>query len=315
MTQPSRVVTVTAKERAADDVVVVYLAATDGSELPEWMPGAHIDLVLADGLVRQYSLSGDPCDRSTWRLGILRDENSRGGSSHIHDKLEAGHKLEIHGPRNNFALERATRYVFIAGGIGVTPILPMCAEAELRGASWQLVYGCRSRSSMAFLEELSNYGSRVTVVPQDEAGLLDLDSLLSDVDDETLVYCCGPEGLLAAVEERMKRLAKGALHVERFRGLPLEEAAWDGSFEVVFEQSGVTCTVEPGQTIAEVAEDEGVPVMYSCAEGTCGTCETVVLEGIVQHRDSYLDDDQRAAGDRMMICVSRSAGPRLVLDL
>lgn len=308
-------VTVTRKDCVAEGVVLLHLAAKDGSPLPDWSPGAHVDLILGDGLVRQYSLSGDPADQSHWRLGILREPESCGGSAFICEQLKLGDELEARGPWNNFPLEPAQRYLFIAGGIEITPIVPMVAEATRNSADWKLVYGGRRRDSMAFLDELGAYGERMTVVPQDQAGLLDLDTILRDEDDRTLVYCCGPEGLLQAVEDRTRHLPRGTLHIERFHGLPLEEATWDGPFEVVFEQSGVTATVEPGQTIIEVAEDMGVPVMYSYSEGTCGTCETRVLQGTVRHRDAYLDEGQRAAGDRMMICVSRSAGPQLVLDL
>lgn len=311
----SRTVRVSAKEVAATGVVVLHLVAADGGPLPEWTPGAHVDLVLGNGIVRQYSLCGDPRDRSAWRLGVLREPDSRGGSSYIHDTLIEGEELEARGPRNNFHFDVSPRYLFVAGGIGITPLLPMVAEAERKGSDWNLVYGGKSRAGMAFLDELEVYGDRVTVVPQDEFGLLNLDAILKTADDETLVYCCGPEGLLTAVEERAAHLKPGALRIERFRGLPLEEAVWHGPFEVYFEQSDITVTVEPHQSIVEVAEDAGVAVMYSCSEGTCGTCETPVLEGTVDHRDSYLSEEQRAAGDRMMICVSRSAGPRLVLEI
>ncbi|MFC7550671.1 PDR/VanB family oxidoreductase [Plantactinospora sp. GCM10030261] len=306
---------VTSKTVAADGVVLLHLAAPDASPLPEWTPGAHIDLVLGDGIIRPYSLSGDPDDRGEWRLGVLREENSRGGSAYLHDHLQPGHEIEVRGPRNNFALHPARQYLFIAGGIGITPLLPMIAYAHRQGADWRLLYGGRSRASMAFLDELEVYGDRVRVVPQDEEGLLDLDTVMKSVTEETQVYCCGPEGLLAAVEGWSDRLPNGGVHVERFRGLPLEDAVWEGPFEVVFQQSGITAVVEPDQQIIEVAEEEDIPVLYSCAEGTCGSCETTVLAGAVHHRDSYLSPQERTAGDRMMICVSRSAGPRLVLDL
>lgn len=310
-----RLVKVTGKTTAAEGVILLRLAAPDGGPLPEWAPGAHIDLVLGEGLVRQYSLSGDPGDRFEWRLGILREENGRGGSAYLHDRVQPGHEIEVRGPRNNFTLHPARRYLFIAGGIGVTPILPMVACVDRQGADWRLVYGGRSRASMAFLHELEAYGDRVSVVPQDEEGLLDLDMIMKSVTEETLIYCCGPEGLLAAVEAHSDRRPGGGVHVERFRGLPLEDARWEEAFEVVFAQSGITAMVEPDQAIIEVAEEADIPILYSCAEGTCGSCETKVLEGSVHHRDSYLSEQEKDTGDRMMICVSRSAGPRLVLDL
>jgi ferredoxin-NADP reductase len=303
------------KEAVADDVVRLVLRHPDGYELPAWAPGAHVDLVLADGLVRQYSLCGDPDDLSTLHVAVLREEAGRGGSQHVHDKLEEGDVVHIRGPRNHFPLVQADRYLFIAGGIGITPILPMIAQVEASGADWQLVYGGRTRSSMAFRAELQDrYPGKVVIHPQDEAGLLDLPTLLADP-GATAVYCCGPEGLLAAVEERCASLPKGTLHVERFA--PKDGAA-DGpreSFEVELAQTGTILTVPADRSVLDVVEDSGVQVLSSCQEGTCGTCETTVLSGIPDHRDSVLTDDEQAANDTMMICVSRSCSARLVLDL
>jgi ferredoxin-NADP reductase len=303
------------KEAVADDVVRLVLRHPDGHELPAWAPGAHVDLVLADGLVRQYSLCGDPGDLSTLHVAVLREEAGRGGSRHVHDELGEGDVVRVRGPRNHFPLVQADRYLFIAGGIGITPILPMIAQAEAAVADWQLVYGGRTRSSMAFQAELHDrYAGKVVIHPQDEAGLLDLPTLLADP-GATAVYCCGPEGLLAAVEERCARLPKGTLHVERFAP---KEGATDGpreSFEVELAQTGTILTVPADRSVLDVVEDSGVQVLSSCQEGTCGTCETIVLSGIPDHRDSVLTDDEQAANDTMMICVSRSCSPRLVLDL
>ena len=303
------------KEAVADDVVRLVLRHPDGYELPAWAPGAHVDLVLAEGLVRQYSLCGDPDDLSTLHVAVLREEAGRGGSQHVHDELTEGDVVHVRGPRNHFPLVQAERYLFIAGGIGITPILPMIAQVEASGADWRLVYGGRTRSSMAFQAELQDrYPGKVVIHPQDEAGLLDLPTLLADP-GATAVYCCGPEGLLAAVEERCASLPKGTLHVERFA--PKEGAA-DGpreSFEVELAQTGTILTVPADRSVLDVVEDSGVQVLSSCQEGTCGTCETTVLSGIPDHRDSVLTDDEQAANDTMMICVSRSCSPRLVLDL
>ena len=303
------------KEAVADDVVRLVLRHPDGYELPAWAPGAHVDLVLAEGLVRQYSLCGDPDDLSTLHVAVLREEAGRGGSQHVHDELGEGDVVHVRGPRNHFPLVQADRYLFIAGGIGITPILPMIAQVEAAGADWQLVYGGRTRSSMAFQAELQDrYPGKVVVHPQDEAGMLDLPTLLDDP-GATAVYCCGPEGLLAAVEERCASLPKGTLHVERFA--PKEGAA-DGpreSFEVELAQTGTILTVPADRSVLDVVEDSGVQVLSSCQEGTCGTCETTVLSGIPDHRDSVLTDDEQAANDTMMICVSRSCSARLVLDL
>ena len=306
-------VRVAAKRVEADGVVSLTLHDVGGRALPPWTPGAHVDLILGDAPTRQYSLCGDPADHGEYRVGVLRDPNGRGGSLHVHDRLRTGDVVRIRGPRNNFELAPAPRYLFIAGGIGITPILTMIRSAEAAGAQWRLVYGGRQRASMAFLDELARYGERVTVQPQDEVGLLDLDTLLGEPFDDTLVYCCGPEPLLAAVEERCR--PRRALHVERFSAKPLTAPARTDAFDVVLTRSELTLTVPPDRSILQVVEDAGVGVLSSCAEGTCGTCETSVLAGEPDHRDSVLTEDDRQRGDCMMICVSRSCSPQLVLDL
>ncbi|GAA2572614.1 PDR/VanB family oxidoreductase [Streptomyces roseoviolaceus] len=299
------------RESAADGVLALTLRHPLGEPLPDWEPGAHIDVVLGPGLERQYSLCGDPADRSAWRIAVLREPDGRGGSAHVHEQVGPGAKVRVRGPRNNFSLEPAPRYRFVAGGIGITPILPMLAAAEASGAEWTLLYGGRTRRSMAFGEELGRYGDRVTIAPEDETGLLDLPSVLDDVPEGTLVYCCGPGPLLDAVEARSP---SGVLRVERFR--PKErETGGDTEFEVELAQSGRTLTVAPDVSVLDTVRAAGIEVLYSCAEGTCGTCETDVLEGEPDHRDSVLTDDERAAGETMLICVSRCRGKRLVLDL
>jgi cytochrome P450/ferredoxin-NADP reductase len=306
---------VQAKELVAEGVVALTLHDVAGQPLPSWEPGAHIDLILGEAATRQYSLCGDPADEHSWRLGILRDANGSGGSLHVHDTLQAGDTVRVRGPRNNFPLAESPRYLFIAGGIGITPMLPMIRAAEAAGAEWKLVYGGRQRASMAFLDELAAYGDKVTVHPQDERGMLDLVTLLGTPKADTKVYCCGPEPLLNAVEERCATWPKGSLHVERFVAKPLTEPVLHEAFEVYLASSDLTLTVPEDKSILTMVEEAGVPVLSSCAEGTCGTCETPVLEGIPDHRDSILDEDERAAADCMMICVSRACTPRLVLDL
>ncbi len=295
----------------ADGVLALTLADPLGAPLPVWAPGAHIDLLLAPGLERQYSLCGDPADRTSWRIAVLREEHGRGGSAYAHERLGLGDKVRFRGPRNHFALRTAPRYRFVAGGIGITPILPMLAAAEAAGAEWSLLYGGRSRSSMAFAGELARYGDRVTLAPEDETGLLDLPPVLDHLPDGTLVYCCGPGPLLDAVAARCPA---GRLHVERFR--PKEQLGHEeGEFEVVLARSGRRLTVPPGVSVLDAVRAAGVEVLYSCTEGTCGTCETEVVEGTPDHRDSLLTEDERAAGETMLICVSRCRGKRLVLDL
>jgi ferredoxin-NADP reductase len=299
---------VRSKEIIADGVVGLTLCRPDGNALPRWEPGAHLDLLLPNGLVRQYSLCGDPADRSVFELAVLREPNGRGGSRYLHERLSAGDRLSIRGPRNNFGLVEAKGYLFIAGGIGITPILPMLASVH---PDWRLVYGGRTRASMAFAEALCRrYGERVSVLPQDETGLLPLDSLLARPDPGTAVYCCGPEPLLAAAEVRCP---PEALHLERFT--PVPDTGPRGAFEVELARSGTTIPVPENRSILESIEDAGIPVLSSCREGTCGTCETEVLDGVPDHRDSLLTPAEREAGEVMMICVSRARGGRLVLDL
>ncbi|MFF7559054.1 PDR/VanB family oxidoreductase [Streptomyces pseudovenezuelae] len=299
------------RDSAADGVLALTLRHPLGEQLPAWEPGAHIDVVLGPGLERQYSLCGDPSDRTSWRIAVLREPAGRGGSAHVHEQLRQGGKVRVRGPRNHFALRPAPRYRFIAGGIGITPILPMLAAAQAAGAEWTLLYGGRTRDSMAFTEELSRYGDRVTVAPQDESGLLDLASVLDGVPEGTLVYCCGPGPLLDAVQERCPA---GVLHVERFA--PKEQPEGENTqFEVELAQTGTTVTVAPDVSVLDAVRATGVEVLFSCTEGTCGTCETDVLDGTPDHRDSVLTDEEREAGETMMICVSRCRGKKLVLDL
>lgn len=302
---------VASRELAAEGVLALTLRHPLGESLPAWEPGAHVDLVLGPELERQYSLCGDPADRSAWRVAVLREPAGRGGSAHVHEQLGPGDKIRVRGPRNHFALRPAARYRFVAGGIGITPILPMLAAADAAGAEWSLLYGGRTRGSMAFAGELARYGDRVTVAPQDETGLLDLGSVFDALPEGTLVYCCGPGPLLDAVEERCPA---DALHVERFqaREQPVGEEA---EFEVELAQSGRTLTVAAGVSVLDTVRAAGVEVLYSCTEGTCGTCETDVLDGTPEHRDSVLSPQEREAGETMMICVSRCRGRKLVLDL
>ncbi len=306
---------VTDRTEVADAVVSLTLARPDGGELRAWTPGAHVDLLLSSDLTRQYSLCGAPGDRDRWRVGVLLEDHGRGGSQHVHDTVQPGTRLSVRGPRNNFPLVAADCYVFLAGGIGITPILPMIAEAEAVGADWRLHYGGRRRASMAFLDELDGYRERVEVWPQDERGILDLDAILGEPRAGALVYACGPEGLLQAVEARCTSWPAGSLHVERFAAKPIDASTEATSFEVVCQRSGITVTVPADKTILEVVQDAGVSALSSCLEGVCGTCETGVVEGKPDHRDSLLTEDEKEAGDYMMICVSRSCGPRLVLDL
>jgi ferredoxin-NADP reductase len=304
--------------RAADGVVTLTLVDPAGRELPPWTPGAHIDLILPEiDLVRQYSLCGSPTDRYAWRVAVLLEPDGRGGSRHVHESLATGTTVLVRGPRNHFQLEPSARYLFIAGGIGITPILPMVAAAEAAGRDWELLYGGRSRASMAFLDELTAYGGRVRIHPQDEAGLLPLGKALKRPRQDCLVYCCGPEPLVGAVESRCAGWPAGSLRTERFRARPVlpEEENHTTAFEVVCRRSDLTLTVAPHESILDAADRAGVRTFAACREGICGTCETGVIEGTPEHRDSILTEKQQASGESMMICVSRTCGSRLVLDL
>ena len=301
----------------AEGVLSLVLDDPAGRQLPPWEPGAHLDLHLPGGVVRQYSLCGDTRDRNHYRVAVLREPAGRGGSALVHTSLRPGELLAIRGPRNHFALESARRYVFIAGGIGITPILAMVRQAERMGADWTLLYGGRSRASMAFTAELAAYGDKVVLAPQDEVGLLPLSDWLGAPQPDTKVYCCGPEGLLGAVEGLCRtHWPIDSLHVERFAPKPTEKVAEEDevAFEVVCQASGQRVEVKPDCSIMETLRQAGLEVPSSCEEGICGTCETAVLEGTPDHRDSILSDAERAEGRTMFICVSRALSPRLVID-
>lgn len=304
--------TVRTRRLVAEHVVALELVDPTGAELPSWSPGAHVDLELPGGLVRQYSLCGNPADRSSWRIAVLREPAGRGGSALVHDALVPGEPVRVCGPRNHFPLRPAPRYLFIAGGIGITPLLPMVAAVSGAGGDWRLLYGGRTRTSMAYLDELAAHGRRVEVRPHDEHGLLDLDAALAAAPPSAHVYGCGPEPLLRALEERC---AGPRLHVERFSPRTVAAAPANSAFEVVLRRSGRTVQVPAGTSVLTALQGAGVAVLDSCREGTCGTCETAVLAGRPDHRDSVLDEAERAAGTTMMVCVSRSLTPVLELDL
>lgn len=327
-----REVIVTGRSLIADGVLALELAAADGAALPAWEPGAHIDLLVAEGIERQYSLCGDPAD-DRWTVAVLREDAGRGGSRAVHEQVQVGDRLRARVPRNHFVFSAAGPVLFIAGGIGITPLVPMIAAAERAGVPWRLAYAGRRRSGMAFLERLcAAYGERVSVHVSEEGGRLDLSELLAEPTRES-VWCCGPEGMLAEVERLMGAWppgTPGSLHVERFLAAPARMAgagaggggagAGDGSAAIEAERAfeveidGTVLTVPPDRSILDVAEEAGLLVLSSCREGTCGTCELRIAEGEADHRDSVLSADEQAAGHTMMICVSRAKTDRLVLE-
>ncbi|GAA3522705.1 PDR/VanB family oxidoreductase [Streptomyces osmaniensis] len=302
-------VLVAAREEVAEGVVQLRL---EGHELPRWEPGAHLDLVLPSGLVRQYSLCGDPEDDSSYTVATRLVPDGRGGSREVHEQIRAGMELEVRGPRNRFPLVEAESYVFVAGGIGITPVLPML-RALPDGVEWRLLYCGRDRASMPFLEDVEKLG-RTGVPPLERSrawgsvtvveGPADLDGFLADVPEGAAVYCCGPEGLMAAVEERFPRV-----RLERFA----PRASGGDAFEVELRRSGRTLSVPADSTVLAAVRAEFPNTLYSCEQGFCGTCQQRVLEGEVDHRDELLTDAERAGS--MLICVSRARGDRLVLDM
>ncbi|MFD3739949.1 PDR/VanB family oxidoreductase [Streptomyces sp. NPDC058629] len=301
---------ITERVPVAEGVVQLRL---EGTALPRWQPGAHLDLVLPSGLVRQYSLCGDPDAPGTYTVATRLVADGRGGSREVHERLQEGVEIEVRGPRNRFPLVEAEAYVFVAGGIGITPILPMLRSLAARGAKWRLLYGGRSRASMPFLDEIEKLGAeggRVAVVAQDEAGHPDAVAALAGIAAGTAVYCCGPESLMDAVTAA---LPEGCtLHLERFSAATAD-AAGSGAFEVELHRSGRTVRVAAGQSVLAAVREELPHVSYSCEQGFCGTCQQRVLGGEIDHRDELLTDDER--GDSMLICVSRCRSGRLVLDL
>ncbi|MEU3227093.1 PDR/VanB family oxidoreductase [Streptomyces sp. NPDC006976] len=294
----------------ADGVVQLRL---EGPDLPAWEPGAHLDLVLPSGLVRQYSLCGDLADTGAYTVAARLVEDGRGGSREVHTALHEGMEVEVHGPRNRFPLSDAPAHVLIAGGIGITPILPMARLLAAGGADWRLLYGGRSRATMPFLEEVEKLaadGGRVTVVPQDEAGHPDIAAALAQAPEGTAVHCCGPQPLMDAVAAA---LPPGCvLRLERFSAAATDPAG-SAPFDVELRRSGRTVPVAADQSVLAAVRAELPHVSYSCEQGFCGTCQQRVLEGEVEHRDELLTDQEREGS--MLICVSRCRGGRLVLDL
>lgn len=299
----------------ADGVVSVKLQPRAGELLPAWDPGAHIDLVLPTGIRRQYSLCGPVGERSYYRIGVRRERTSRGGSEYVHAFLRPGQRLTVAGLRNTFELHPATSYTFVAGGIGITPILPMIRQAETWGADWKLLYGGHTATSMPFSDELRGYGTRVSFHASDADGRIPLGEHFAQVQPGSKIYACGPPALLSALQDATAHWPADSLHLERFKPRERAPAADDKPVEVVCAASGRTVNVEAGQSILAALDGAGVNVPSSCRSGICGACETAVVDGVPDHRDDILSDSERAANDRMFICVSRAQTPRLVLDV
>ena len=280
--------------------------------MPPWQPGAHIDVFAGDDIVRQYSLCG-PLDAPSWTIAVRVLQDGLGGSLRM-AALSAGDHVTVSEPRNHFELVEVANYFFVAGGIGITPILPMVRAAAQRGASWSLSYGGRSEPLMPYLDELRQLpGGVLDVWTDDGRGPIDVRGLLESPSEGTAIYCCGPEPLLAAMESAVSAWPDGALHVERFTPRPVDTSDVH-AFDVELARSGVTLRVAGDSSILDTMANAGIAVPFSCAEGVCGTCETRVLAGAVDHRDSILTPAEQAANDTMMVCVSRARDGRLTLD-
>lgn len=291
-------------ERPAPDVLAVTLRAPDGRPLPTWRPGAHLDVFLRSGRQRQYSLCGDPGDSFRYRIAVRLIPDGDGGSRELHEQLQQGDRLRIRGPRNAFTLVDAPSYLFLAGGIGITPMLPMVRAAGARG---HLVYTGRSRASMPFLDELPSAEIR----PDDECGPPDVAALIARAEPGAAVYVCGPPPMLAAAQRcRFALDPTGSLHTERFSAAPVVNGK---AFTITLARSGRTVQVAPEETTLTALRRILPDASYSCRQGFCGTCEVGVRAGAVDHRDRLLTESARA--DRMLPCVSRAAGDALVLDL
>lgn len=313
----SRTLRVERMTRLADDVVEIRLVEPTGVELPAGEPGAHIALELPNGIGRQYSLCGTP-GAGHWTIAVHRSPTSRGGSAFVHDGLRIGDLLPVTGPANDFPLPPGPRHLLIAGGIGITPILAMARELAASGdaADWTVLYCGRTRSALAYLPELAALaGDRLRVhVDDEQGGPADLATVLAEHAGAT-VACCGPEGMLAAVEALAPDPA--AVHVERFRApeVPAPAPGTDSAFDVVCAGSGTRVRVAEDESVLAALGRCGIAVPSSCGEGICGTCETKVLSGEPDHRDFVLSDAERETGGSMFVCVSRARTAELVLDL
>jgi tetrachlorobenzoquinone reductase len=298
----------------ADGVLALELSAVDGGDLPPFEPGAHVDLHLGDGLLRQYSLCGDPTERKSYRIGVREIDGGR-VSRHIHRNLRPGALLQISQPRNNFEFVASRNYLFIAGGIGITPLLPMMRAASGAGAAWTLLFCARSIEQAPFLEEAKAHGGDVSVHASQGGTRLDVTQCLAEVKPDTIIYCCGPESLMTAVEGASEHWPEGTVRFEWFAPRARPEGEISGGFRVICARSGLSLDVMPEQSILQVLTEAGVEVARSCEQGICGTCEVRVLEGEVDHRDSILSAAERASNEIMMTCVSRAKGTSLVLDI
>lgn len=305
----------------AKDVVSLELIDPHGGDLPPFTPGAHLELHLGNGLIRHYSLLNDCSERQRYVVAVGLPANSRGGARFIHGSLRQGDRLKVVGPRNHFPLDTAAeRFCFVAGGIGITPILAMIRWCIRHGKDWRLVYASRSRLRAAFAEELLALDAeRVRLHCNDEhdGTHLAVDELVASLRDGEQLYCCGPDGLMQAVQQASRHVAE-RVHFEWFAApeLPAADSAGaDAGFDLVLRRSGRTLRVGEQQSILEALEDAGIEAPFSCRSGICRSCETSICAGTAEHRDLVLSDEERASNASLLICVSRARSASLELDL
>jgi vanillate O-demethylase ferredoxin subunit len=313
-------VVVTSRNNEALDICSYELACAQGGELPGFSAGAHIDVHLPGGLIRQYSLCNHPQERHRYLIGVLKDVASRGGSQSLHEQINSGDRLLISEPRNLFPLvPEGRRSLLFAGGIGITPILCMAEQLADGGADFELHYCARSSERAAFVERLkeASFADRVHLHFDEEAdSRLDAARVLANPQPDVHLYVCGPSGFMQHVLDSAK--AQGwsdeHLHREYFAAAPVDTSA-DGSFQVKLGSSGQVFDIPADKTVVQVLESHGVEIALSCEQGICGTCLTRVLEGVPEHRDLFLTEEEQAANDQFTPCCSRAKSKLLVLDL
>lgn len=308
-------VQVAAVETLGSDVRVLELVAAGSEPLPEWTPGSHIDLHLGNELNRQYSLFGSTSNPVTWRIAVRLDAQSRGGSQWVHDHDLVGETLSCGEPRNNFELvEDAPEYLFLAGGIGITPFISMCAANAAGGRRQRLAFGAPRELLDGFLPEFRrNSGLRIDLF-EASVGVIPIEELLADCPAGTAVYCCGPQGMLEATRSLARARGDLRLYTEAFTPMDVG-GSQNQPVTVELATSGITFDVAANESILEAIVGHGIFLPSSCGEGTCGTCEVAVLAGTPEHRDAVTDPDDPDRDKTMMVCVSRARSERLVLDL
>jgi ferredoxin-NADP reductase len=321
MSSPDHIdIEVSAIVHEALDINSYELRPRTGTELPRFTAGAHVDLHLANDMVRSYSLSNSQNERHRYVVTVAKDVKTRGGSKYIHESLKAGDTFLISPPRNNFPLnESAPHSLFIAGGIGITPIWCMMQRLQELDRSWELIYCTRTPPQTAFLRTLSDLKKRLNATLHfnfdGEPGgqMLDIQAVVEGAAPGTHIYCCGPLPMLAAFEKATASRPRAEIHVEYFS--TKEAPASKGGFTVVLQRSGKEIFIDGSKSILDTVLDMGIHTEYSCTAGTCGECMTRVISGIPDHRDVYMTDEEHASNRQMTICCSGSKGDRLVLDL